>query len=78
MDESEQTHLAKIREAMASPDVSLHPARTFTHGLGVQVYVKNLKVGPILFPVEGQSIADVLHMLGTMMTDEESGEEPEE
>lgn len=73
MDEAEIEHLAKVREAMRSPDVSLHPVRTFTHGLGIQVYVKNLKVGPILFPGEDKDIPDLMHTLGTMMV-----KEPEE
>lgn len=63
---AEEETLAEIREALASPHVALKFVHTFTHGRAVQVYVKTRKVGPYLLPAEGQTIADVLHMLGTL------------
>jgi hypothetical protein len=58
--------LAEIRAAMKHPDVRLHLPLTFTHGVGVQVYIKGRKVGPLLFPPDGGTVADTLHMLGEM------------
>jgi hypothetical protein len=66
MNDYETETLAKIREAMADPHVSIRLVPTFDHGTAAQVYVKSRKVSPLLFPGDGESLADVLHMLGTM------------
>ena len=58
--------LAQVREALGSSDVRLALVHTFTHGRGVQVYVKTRKIGPLIFPPEGGTLADTLHMLGAM------------
>ena len=49
---------------MREPYVALHVVDTFTHGQGIQVQVRSRKIGPILFPSEGQTVGDVLAMLG--------------
>lgn len=66
MDQRETEALAEVREAMKHQGVSLHFAFTFTHGTGIQVKIKTRKIGPLIFPAEGETLADVLHMLGTM------------
>lgn len=58
--------LDELREALAGPNVSIRLVSTFTHGRGVQVYVKSRKVGPLIVPEGPQTLADVLHMLGTI------------
>ena len=58
--------LADIKEALRSDEVRLRLVYTFTHGRGVQVYVKTRKVGPLLLPAEGQDISDVLAMVGSL------------
>lgn len=65
----EQEMLDAVREAMKDPYVALHLVPTFTHGRAVQVKIRTRKVGPLLFPAEGESVGDVLMMLG-MMADE--------
>lgn len=64
--EAENPALAEIRDALRDPNVSIKLPHTFTHGRGVQVYVKTRKVGPLLLLSEGQTLADMLHLLGTM------------
>ena len=66
MDSKDAAALTEIREAMHDPNVSIRLPHTFTHGRGVQVYVKTRKVGPIILRSEGQTLADLLHMLGDM------------
>lgn len=58
--------LEEMREALASPDVRIALPVTFTHGRGVQIYVKSRKVGPIILRSEGQSLSDLLAMVGNM------------
>lgn len=54
---------------------SIQITYVFGNGLCAQVMKKSRKVGPIIIPArdEGQSLADVLHMLGTMAEDDDSG-----
>ena len=66
MNTHEADALAAIRAALNDPNVALHLVPTFTHGTAVQVKVRSRKIGPMIFPAEGQGLADVLHMLGTM------------
>lgn len=58
--------LATIRGAMPSPGASIRIVNTFTHGQAAQVYVGTRKVGPFILPTEGQTLGDVLKMLGDM------------
>lgn len=67
--------LAEIREAMQGSAWRLVPVMTFSHGIGVQVWAtkpgssanaRGSKVGPVLFPPDGGTIADTLQMLGSM------------
>lgn len=58
---------APIREALLSTDGRIALVPTLTHGLGVQVYRKGRKIGPIILPAEGESVADVLSMLGALV-----------
>ena len=66
---TERDGLDDIRDAMGDPNVALHLVPTFGHGTAVRVKIKTRKIGPLLFPAEGQTIADVLHMLGTMVVE---------
>ena len=66
---AESEAMTKIREALADPNVSIRFTQTFTHGRAAQVYVKSRKVGPFILPAEGQTLADVLHMLGSLAED---------
>lgn len=70
---AERDALTQIREALADPNASIRFTQTFSHGRAVQVYVKTRKVGPFILPGEGQTLADVLHMLGTLAEQDESG-----
>lgn len=63
--------LADVREALANPDVRIALPHTFTHGRGVQVYVKSRKVGPIILRDEGQTLADMLAMIGRLAEPQE-------
>lgn len=58
--------LAEITRALQDPNASIRLPMTFTHGRGAQVYIKSRKVGPIIFPAEGQTLADVMAMLGKL------------
>ena len=69
MSAAENEAMTKIREALADPNVSIRIVQTFTHGRAAQVYVKSRKVGPFILPAEGQTLADVLHMLGSLAED---------
>jgi hypothetical protein len=53
-----------LREALASNEASIKLVYTFTHGRGAQVFVGRRKASPIIFPAEGQTLADVLAALG--------------
>ena len=64
--------LAKMREALQSPDAHIRLVQTFTHGRGAQVMVKTRKIGPIIFPGEDMTLAEVMHMLGKMAEEGES------
>ena len=72
---TERESLDAIRDAMRDPNVALYLVPTFGHGTAVRVKVKTRKIGPLLFPAEGQDIADVLHMLGTMAVESMSAAE---
>lgn len=67
--------LDQIREAMQGYDWRLEAVLTFGHGIAVQVYAKgrgakrHSKVGPLIFPPEGGTFADVLTMLGALGTE---------
>ncbi len=61
--------LAEIRDALGSNDVSIRLPVTFTHGRGVQVYLKTRKVGPIILCGPDQTLGDMLKMLGDMAED---------
>lgn len=65
-DERSEQVMAEIREALTSPDVRIGLPYTFTHGRACQVYVKTRKVGPLIFPPDGGTLADVLRMLGEL------------
>jgi hypothetical protein len=58
--------MGELREALADPNVSIRLVPTFTHGRAAQVYVKSRKVGPLIVPQQDQTLAEVLHMLGTL------------
>lgn len=58
--------LSQIKEALADPNVSIKLPVTFTHGRGVQIYVKTRKVGPIILPTGDQTLADILQMIGSL------------
>lgn len=66
--------LESLRHAMKGALWRAEAVLTFTHGVAVQVYVKDngskskryVKVGPLLLPPEGGSVADVLSMLGAL------------
>lgn len=71
MTQAEQQHLVAVREAVAEYDVRFHLVRTFTHGTAVQVEARPencrwRKVGPLLFPPDDGTLADVLTMLAEM------------
>lgn len=58
---------------MRGYDWRLEAVLTFGHGVAVQVYqnvgvqrAKWRKVGPLLFPAEGGTVADTLRMLGDL------------
>jgi hypothetical protein len=67
-----QEPLDAIREALQSPDVRIALPHTFTHGRGVQVYVKSRKIGPIILRSGDQSLADLLTMIGNLAESEVS------
>jgi hypothetical protein len=56
----------EMRDALKDPNLRIALPVTFTHGRGVQLYIKTRKVGPMILKSEGQTLADLLHMLGTM------------
>lgn len=57
---------AEIVEALASPHVRLALPVTFTHGRGVQVFEGRRKVGPVLLRSEGQTLRDLLYLVGDL------------
>lgn len=59
----------EIRDALIHPYGSMRIVQTFTHGRGVQIYLRTRKVGPILFPPEGQSLSDLLATIGSMVSE---------
>ena len=63
----EEATLTAIREALAKPEVSIRLVHTFNQGRGAQVYLKSRKIGPILLPAEGQTLGDVLHLIGSLI-----------
>lgn len=65
---SEDAALAEIQHEMQGTNWSLHATYAFGIGVGVQVKVRTRKIGPIIFPSESQTLADVLSMLGEMAT----------
>jgi hypothetical protein len=66
----EDATLAEIRHVMRGTNWSLHATYAFGIGVGVQVKVRTRKIGPIIFPSERQTLADVLSMLGDMASQE--------
>jgi hypothetical protein len=78
MSAAENDALDAIRQAMRGYDWRLEAVLTFSHGVGVQVYAKargakrHSKVGPLIFPPDGGTFADVLTMLGALGTEAES------
>ena len=58
--------LDAIRDALADPNVSIRLPHTFTHGRGVQIYVKSRKVGPVILRSENQTLADILRVVGNL------------
>lgn len=56
--------LAAIKHALHDPRASIHLVYAFSIGRGAQVFIKGRKIGPIIFPSENQTLADVLRMLG--------------
>jgi hypothetical protein len=66
MTADEQDQLGAVREAMKDPNVALHIVHTFTHGRAVQVKIRTRKIGPMFFPNEGEKLADVFRLLGSM------------
>lgn len=73
-DEKNDSIVAKIREALNGKDASLHLVHPMaisvggkSLGVGVQVKVGNRKTGPVIFPAEGETVADVLKWLGDMV-----------
>lgn len=72
MNAREDEALSAVREAMQGYDWRLEAVLTFTHGVAVQVYqnvgagrAKWVKVGPLLFPPDGGTLADTLAVLAT-------------
>jgi hypothetical protein len=72
-DEKADKTLDQIKTAMQGGDVSLHLVKPMAIsiggtrlGTGVQVKVKNRKTGPVIFPAEGETVADVLKWLGDL------------
>lgn len=64
--------LDELRDALRSEGASIRLVHTFTHGRCVQVYSgKGKKVGRVLVPQDGQTLADVLHLLGSLAITEE-------
>lgn len=63
----EAAALAAIKDALKSKDGSIRFVQTMSHGRGVQVHLKTRKIGPVLFPGQGQDLSDVLGMLGRLM-----------
>lgn len=63
--------LDEIRTAMKGTP-SLDLVHTMSHGIAVQVRQGRKKVGPLLFPPDGGTVADTLQMLGTLATGETS------
>lgn len=66
MGQREDQTIDELRAALAHPDASIKFTHVFGHGRAAQVYVKSRKIGPFILPSEGQTIADVLHMLGVL------------
>jgi len=65
--------MEEIRDALTGGEVSLHLIRPLALrvggkplGVGVQVKVRNRKVGPVIFPAEGETVSNVLSWLGDM------------
>ena len=74
MNEHETGLLDEVRAAMKSDEVRLNLVPTFSHGEAVRVEIKNgsarwRKVGPLMFPADGGTTADVLVMLAEMRTE---------
>jgi hypothetical protein len=67
----EDNALAEIQYVMQGTNWSLHATYAFGIGVGVQVKDRTRKIGPIIFPSETQTLADVLSMLGDMAARED-------
>jgi len=66
--------LEEIAQALLDPNASIRLPVVFGGPAprAVQVYVKTRKVGPLLFPPEGGTLADTLSMLGQMVEQEDA------
>lgn len=62
----ENQALAEVKAALQDSEVRIRLVHTFTHGRGVQVYLKTRKVGPLILPSEGENVSHVLAMLGSL------------
>lgn len=60
----------EIKEALLSGHGKIALIHTFTHGMCAQVYQKTRKVGPIIVPNQGQTVADVLLVLAAAVNAE--------
>lgn len=66
-----QQALDEIKRALVNHFGSIQIVRTFNMSTGkqmtgVQVKVKSRKVGPLLFPTEGEDLSDLMKMIGTL------------
>jgi len=60
---------AEIKHALTGLRGSLHMTYAFGLGTGVQVKDGTRKVGPIIFPNEGETVSDVLRLLAALIED---------
>ena len=59
--------LGEIKHVLQGQDGSLHMTYAFGLGMGVQVKDRTRKVGPIIFPNEGETVSDVLRLLASLL-----------
>lgn len=74
---AESSELAEIATALGRHNAKITLVRTFTHGVCAQVWAGAKKAGPLIIPnrADGQSLGDVLHMLGTLAEGGQSNDE---
>jgi hypothetical protein len=63
--------LAELRTALASDEASIRLVHTYTHGRCAQIFVGKRKATPVIIPSDGQTLADVLAMLGRLAMPEQ-------